>query len=146
MEKVSPYLNSSFLCILSQRYLLRLFFPNNMEGSKKTTTFFRHLCSSTKKKLKYKKRCNLMIESLLSRNTSNHFKFVVTPTRGKHLWPSPQKWNYDSYLQENQGLQATCSCNLFQVSLENRQFAGARYSMSGVNIYYLNHIKPQIVY
>ena len=91
---------SSFLCTLSQRYLLRLaaiFFPNNMEGSKRTTIRFGHLCSSTKKIAKrQQKRYNLMKEGLLSSNTSNHFKFIVTPTRGKNLWPPSQKWNYDS--------------------------------------------------
>ena len=45
-----------------------------------------------------------MTESLLASNTSNRFKFIVTPTRGEHLWPLSQKLNYDSYLQENQGL------------------------------------------
>ena len=87
-----------------------------------------------------------MIESLLSSNTSNRFKFIVTPTRGKNLGPPSQKWNYDSYLQENQGLQTTCSCNLYQVSLKNGFFTGANGAMSVVNIYYLYLIKPQIVY
>ena len=50
-----------------------------------------------------------MIESLLSSNTSNRFKFIVTPTRWKNLGLPSQKWNYDSYLQENQGLQTTRS-------------------------------------
>ena len=45
-----------------------------------------------------------MIESLLSSNTSNHFKFIVTPAREKNVGAASQKWNYDSYLQENQGL------------------------------------------
>ena len=40
-----------------------------------------------------------MIESLLSNNTSNRFKFIVTLTPGKNLWPPSQKWNNDSYLQ-----------------------------------------------
>ena len=31
-----------------------------------------------------------MIESLLSSNTSNRFKTIVTPTRGKNLWPPLQ--------------------------------------------------------
>ena len=102
MQKVSPYLISSFLCTLSQRYLFgltALFCPNNMEGSKRTITRFGHLCSSTKKKKKSKKTkkiYNLMTESLLSSNTSNRFKFIVTPTRGKKPWPPSQKWNYDS--------------------------------------------------
>ena len=149
MRKVSPYLISSFFCTLSQRYLLRLaalFFPNNMEGSKRTTTRFGHLCSSTKKIKKAKKRYNLLTESLLSSNTSNRFKFIVTPTRGKNLGPPSQKWNYDSYLQENQGLQTTCSCNLYQVTLKSGQFTGAKGATSRVNIYYSHLIKPQIVY
>ena len=99
MRKVSPYLISSFLCTLSQRYLLRLaaiFFPNNMEGSKRTTIRFGHLCSSTKKgKSQKKKKYNLMIESCLSSNASNRFKFIVTPTHGQNLLPPSQKWNYD---------------------------------------------------
>ena len=87
-----------------------------------------------------------MIESLLSNNTSNRYKFIMTPTRGKNLWPPSQKWNYGSYLQENQGLQTTCSCNLYQVSLKNGQFTGAKGATPGENIYYLHLIKAQIVY
>ena len=34
----------------------------------------------------------------------NRYKFIKTPTRGKNLWSSSQKWKYDSYLQKNQGL------------------------------------------
>ena len=67
-----------------------------------------------------------MIESLLSSNTSNHFKFLLTPTRGKNLQPPSQKWNYDSYLQENQELQTTCSCSLYQ----SGQFTGANVQTS----------------
>ena len=149
MRKVSPYLIYSLLCTLSQRYLLRifaLFFPNNMEGSKRTTTRFGHLCSSTKSKQKKKKRYNLMIENLLSNSTSNRFKFIMTPTRGKNLQPPSQKQNYDLYFQENQGLQTICSCKLYQVSLKSGQLTGAMDAISGVNIYYLHLIKPQIVY
>ena len=150
MQNVSPYLISSCLCTLSQRCLLRLsalFYPNNMEGSKRATTCFGRLCSSTKtKQKKTKKRYNLMTESLLSNNTSNRSKFTMTPTRGKNLWPPLQKWNYNSYLQENQGLQTTCSCNLYQVSLKTGQFTCAKGTTSGINIYYLHLIKPQIVY
>ena len=35
------------------------------------------------KKKKKKNRYHLMTESLLSNNTSNRFKFIVTPSRGK---------------------------------------------------------------
>ena len=87
-----------------------------------------------------------MVETLMSNNTSNHFKFIVTPTRGKNLWPPSQKWNYDSYIQETQGLQTTCSCNLYQVSLKSGQLTGAKGATSGVNIYHLHPLKPQIVY
>ena len=137
--------------------LAAFFFPNNMEGSKRTATRIGNLCfSATAKKKKRKekkkqnkktkKRYNPVIKSLLSSNISNRFKFTVTPTRGKNLWPPSQEWNYDSYLQENQGLQTTCSCNLYQVSLKSAQFTGAKGATSGVNIYYLHLIKPEIVY
>ena len=155
MRKIFALLISLLLCTLSQRYLLRLspfFFPDNMEGSKRTT--IGHLCSSTKNKQTNKtkqKRYNVMVESLLSNSTSNCFKFIITPIPGKYLWPPSQKWNDDSYLQENQGLQTTCSCNLCHVSLKTEQFNGdsngAKGVTSGVNIYYLRHlIKPQTVY
>ena len=148
MQKVSPYLFSSFFYTLSWRYFLRLtalFSPINMKGSKRTTARFGHLCSSTKKSKKTKKN-NLMIESLLSSNTSNRFKFNVTPTCEKNLWSPSQKWNYDSYLQENQGLQTTCSCKLYQVSLKSGQFTSVKGTKAGVNIYYLHLINAQIVY
>ena len=87
-----------------------------------------------------------MIEILFPNNTSNRCKFIMTPTRKKKMWPPLQKKDYDSYLQENQGLQTTCSCNLYQVSLKNGFFTGANGAMSVVNIYYLYLIKPQIVY
>ena len=37
-----------------------------------------------------------MIESLLSNNTSNRFKFVMTPNRGGKPVVSSQKWSDDS--------------------------------------------------
>ena len=37
-----------------------------------------------------------MTETLLSNNISNYFKFIMTPTRGKHLWSLSQKWNNNS--------------------------------------------------
>ena len=54
-----------------------------MEGSKKTTTRIGQLSYSTKKTSKKQKRLNLMTESLLSNNTSNRFKFIMTPSLGK---------------------------------------------------------------
>ena len=49
----------------------------------------------------------------------------MTPVRGENLWPPLQKWNDDSYLQENQELKTTCSsCNLGQVSLKSGLFTG----------------------
>ena len=107
---VKGFLISNFLVPLYfvLEILLRLaalFFPNNMEGSKRTTTRFRHLHSSTKKSKKTKKpqknkkkSYNVMMESFLSSNTSNRFKFIVTTTRGKNLLSLSQKWNYNSYL------------------------------------------------
>ena len=107
---VKGFLISSFLVPLYfvLEILLRLaalFFPNNMEGSKRTTTRFGHLHSSTKKSKKTKKTqknkkksYNVMMESFLSSNTSNRFKFIVTTTRGKNMLSLSQKWNYNSYL------------------------------------------------
>ena len=57
-------------------------FPINMEGSKRTTTRIGHLSSSTKNKLENKQWYNLITESLLSRNTSNRIKLIMTPTCG----------------------------------------------------------------
>ena len=66
-----------------------------MEESKRTTTLISHLSSSIKnkqkkktkkkqrKKKKKKERYHLMTECLLFNNTSNRFKFIMTPTRGK---------------------------------------------------------------
>ena len=92
-----------------------------------------------------------MIEILLPSNTSNCFKFFMTQNRGKNLWPTFQKWNEDSYLQENQRMYTTCSCNLCQVSLKSVLFTGdckdPKDATSEINIYYLrNPIKLPIVY
>ena len=54
-----------------------------MAGSKRTTTRIGHFSSSTKNKQKNQKRYHLMTEILFSNNTSNHFKFITTPTRGR---------------------------------------------------------------
>ena len=53
-----------------------------MEGSKKTIARIGHFSSSTKNKQK-RKRYHLMTENVLSNNTSNRFKFIMTPTRRK---------------------------------------------------------------
>ena len=53
-----------------------------MEGSKRTTTSIGRLSSSTKASRK-QKRFHLMTEILLSKNISNHFKFIMAPTHGK---------------------------------------------------------------
>ena len=37
-----------------------------------------------------------MIESLLSNKTSNQYKFIMTPTPEKYLWPLSKKWSDDS--------------------------------------------------
>ena len=70
-----------------------------MEGSKRTTTRVGHLSSSTKNKQTNKqtnkqKRKNLMIECLLSISTSNCFKFTMTPTSWKSLWPPSQNQTF----------------------------------------------------
>ena len=54
-----------------------------MEGSKRTATRIGHLYSSTKEQAKKQKRYNLMIQHLLSNNTSNRFKFIMAPIVGK---------------------------------------------------------------
>ena len=85
-SNIFPISNFPLLCTLPKRYLLQLsvlFFPTNMEASKRTTTRIGRLCSSTKKQVKkQKKKYNFMIGSLL---------FIMTFTRGKNLWPLTQK-------------------------------------------------------
>ena len=49
-----------------------------MAGSKRTTTRIGHLSLQQETS-----KNHLMIESLLSNNTSNRFQFIMTPTRGK---------------------------------------------------------------
>ena len=60
MQKVSPFPISPLLCTLSQKCLLRLsvlFFPNNMEGSRRSSTLLViFTCSSTKKTSKKNKK------------------------------------------------------------------------------------------
>ena len=61
-----------------------------MEGSKGTIlllvlVIFALQQKESKKNETKQKRYNLMIESLLSNNTSNRFKFIMTPTPGKIL-------------------------------------------------------------
>ena len=60
-----------------------------------------------------------MIESLLSNNTSNRCKFIMTSIRGKNQWPPTQKWNDDSYLRKSKDCRqhalvtyATCALTL----------------------------------
>ena len=54
-----------------------------MEVSEGTTTRIGYPSSSTKKQAKKQKRYKLMTESLLTNNTSNCFKSIMTPTCGK---------------------------------------------------------------
>ena len=56
-----------------------------MEGSKRTTTRIGPLQQKTSKKTQ--KIYYLMTESLLSNDTSNRFKFIMTLTRGKNCGP-----------------------------------------------------------
>ena len=53
--------------------------PNNLEGSRRTTTGINHLYSSTKNKQKY----NIMIESFAVKQYIVLFNFVMAPTLGK---------------------------------------------------------------
>ena len=112
-----------------------------MEGSKRTTSRFGHFALQQAKRQK-----DTMFDRKFVIKQYIKFKSIVTPTCEKNLWRPSQKWNYDSYLQENQGLQTTYSCNLYQVSLKSGQFAGVKDATSGVNIYCSDLIKPQIVY
>ena len=67
-----------------------------MEGSKRTTIRFGHLCSSTEKgKRQKKKKVQPYDRKLLVKHASNRFKFIVTPTHVQNLLPPSQKWNYD---------------------------------------------------
>ena len=128
-ENVKGFPNSNFSVALY--FILEILassfytFPsNNIEEFKRTTIRIGHLCSSTKiqqkqgktnKQTKQKKMqpCD---RKFVVKQYINRFKLIMTSTHGKNLWPQSQKWNNDSYLQENQGLQETCSCNLCQVS------------------------------
>ena len=86
-----------------------------MEGSKRTTSRTSHFSSPTKNKQKNKKRDHFMTEGLLSNNTSNHFKFIMTSTRGKTC--GLRRRNRTITLPSRKPRTATCSCNLCQVSL-----------------------------
>ena len=68
----------------------------------RTTTRIGHLWSSTKNKQNQTNKIQKIScdRSLLSSNTSNHFKLITSLTRGENLWPPSEKWNDDSYLQE----------------------------------------------
>ena len=164
MRKDPPFLIFPFLYNLSQKYLAclsALFFPidgrilknyysycSSLHFNKKTD---KNNNKKTKKQKEKLKRYNLMIEILLPNNTSNCFNFFLTENRGKNLWPTFQKWKEDSYLQENQRMYTTCSCNLCQVRLKSVLFTGdckgPKDATSEINIYYLrNPIKPPMVY
>ena len=84
----------------------------------------------------------------LQQNTPNCFKIIMTSTRGNNMWPLTQNWNNDSYIQENQGVQTTCSYNLCCVSLKygcvTCDSKGAKAATFGVNVHYSSHrIKPR---
>ena len=53
-----------------------------MEGSMRATTHIGHLYSSTKNKQINKKNYK-QTKKLMSNNTSNHFKLIMAPIRGK---------------------------------------------------------------
>ena len=154
-----PFPISLLLFTLSQRYLLWLsvrIFPNDMEGSKRTTTCTGYLCSSTKKNKQKKQKKIQSYDSKfvvkpnctkLQQNTPNCFKIIMTSTRGNNMWPLTQNWNNDSHIQENQGVQTTCSYNPCCVSLKygcvTCDSKGAKAATFGVNVHYSWHlIKP----
>ena len=61
MRKVSPFLIYPLFCNLLQTYLVclsALFFPNNIEESKITTTRIGHLCPLTKTSKNKQKKQN----------------------------------------------------------------------------------------
>ena len=65
-----------------------------MEGSNRTNARINHLCSSTKNKIKQnkkgkkkeKKNIQPYDRMFVVKQNINHFKFIMTPTRGKNLW------------------------------------------------------------
>ena len=89
LGKVSPHLISRFslLCLRDTCFDLLHFSFLIIWKDLRELVFVLVTFAPQQKKQKDKKRYNLMIESLLSSNTSNRFKFIVTPTRGKNLWP-----------------------------------------------------------
>ena len=67
------------------------------------------LQQTTKKKFKTNKQTNKQKTQLddtkfVVKQYINRFKLIMTPTCEKNLLPLSQKWNDNSYLQENQGL------------------------------------------
>ena len=91
-----------FLFIANLTFLPSISIPVNMEGSKRTSTRIGLLYSSTKK-CKKTKRYNLITESLLSNNSSNRFKLIMTSTRGK-ICSLGLKNGTITLPQQNQGL------------------------------------------
>ena len=127
MQKISPFRTFPLQCTLTYRYLLWLnviFFVSNVERSKRNTTCIGRSSWFARQQKKQpikqnKKNTMIMIESLLSNNTSNRCKFIMTSIRGKNQWPSTQKWNDDSYLRKNKDCRkhalvtyATCALTL----------------------------------
>ena len=82
-----------------------------MEESKRITTRIGHLSSPVKKQAKKKKKkYHFMTEILLSNNTSKHFKFIITPTRGKTC--DLRRRNGTITPPSRRSRTVTCSCNL----------------------------------
>ena len=83
-----------------------------------------------------------MTEILLSDNTSNHFKFIMTQTRGKTC--DLRRRNGALTPPSRKPRTVTCSCNLCQLSLTcglvTGDSKGAKCATSGVNIQYLRHL------
>ena len=85
-------LNCLFLFMYNLTLPYSIWFPINMEGSKRITTRIDHLSWSTSTGEKNQKRCNLMTELLLFKNTSNCYGSNLWES----LWPSSQKRNNNS--------------------------------------------------
>ena len=82
-----------FLFIENLTFPSSISFPINLEVSTRTALVLVIFPLQQKTNNNKKKRYNLMIESLLSKNASHCFKFIMTPTRRKNLWSPSQKWN-----------------------------------------------------
>ena len=89
-----------------------------------------------------------MTESLLSNNTSNRFKFIMTPTREKNLWPQSQKWNDDFFRKTKDCAQhALVTYNKWALKVVRLMVTVRVLKVQPLEeIFIIYEIKPQIVY